>query len=55
MGVMKFVLSDELEEMLRSGFRKKGDLSKIAELALRKHLDMSTAEEVTEELENIEA
>ena len=55
MGVMKFVLSDELEEMLRSGFRKKGDLSNIAELALRKHLDMHTSEQITEELDNIES
>jgi len=54
MGVMKFVLSDELEQELRKQFRKKGDLSKIAELALRKHLNMSATDEILEELEDAE-
>ena len=51
MGVMKFVLSDELEDELRKHFRKKGDLSKIAELALRKHLNMRATDEILEDAE----
>ena len=52
MGVMKFVLTDELEQELRKQFRKKGDLSKIIELALRKHLGMKYAGEGLEDLES---
>ena len=54
MGVMKFVLTDEVEQELRKQFRKKGDLSKIVELALRKHLSMRATDEVLEELEDVE-
>ena len=54
MGVMKFVLTDELEQELRNKFRKKGDLSKIAEAALRNHLNMRASEETLEELEDAE-
>ena len=54
MGVMKFVLTDELEQELRSKFRKKGDFSKIVELALRKHLSMRATDEALEELEAAE-
>jgi len=54
MGVMKFVLTDELEQELRKQFRKKGDLSKIAETALRNHLSMRASEAALEELEDSE-
>jgi len=55
MGVMKFVLTDELEQELRKQFRRKGDFSKIVELALRKHLSMKYAGESLEEPEDLEA
>jgi len=38
MGKVTVVLSDGLEELLRKRTRKKGDISKIVEEALRKHL-----------------
>jgi len=34
MGKLTIVLSDEIEEKLRAHMRKKGDLSRIIELAL---------------------
>ena len=55
MGVMKFVLTDELEEALRSKFRKKGDLSNIVEICLRKCLKVKAVKEEIEELEDIES
>ena len=50
---MKFVLSDELEKGLRSLFRKKGDLSKIAEYALQKLLDTNTPEDILAAIEDV--
>ena len=45
MGIIRFVLSDELEKRLRSHVRKKGDLSRMGEEAIREYLDRLCARE----------
>jgi len=38
MGKVTVVLDDDIEEKMRNHIKRKGDLSKIVEEALRKHL-----------------